>query len=232
MLTERLLDGAVEIEDQMKAIGHLGGVRSAPTDGLRIRPVPVWADDLDVGMLVEPRGHAIGRAHRQNVDHAPAFQIHEDGAVVMLAFLPRPVIDPEDPQGLRGGRRGRRPFQEAQNRVVADAHAQPIQQPFASPSAERIADQVHDTTEPLGVLHARQRHAWQSMSEDHGLTPTGTTAPPGDAHTQGDRLSRCRQVLERSPIAAMPTARGPTTRGATAGCRARGPRPRRHRGWS
>lgn len=62
-------------------------------------------------------------AHRQNIHDQPSRQVHEDGAVVMLPFLPGPIIDPDDTQDVRREWRHGRPLQTAQNGVITDPDA-------------------------------------------------------------------------------------------------------------
>ena len=73
----------------------------------------------------------------------------------------------------------RRAFREAQ--IVSSLTPMPNRSnsAFAGASPERMADQVHDATEPLGVLHARHRHAWQSISEDARSCTAGCDSANG-----------------------------------------------------
>ena len=190
----------------MKAIGHLGGLRRAPADRVRIRPVAIAADDHNPRMRGEPGRHGIRRAHREDIHHAASLQIHENGAEMLLALLPGPVIDTHDAERLIDvGWRGPA-FDEAHDGVGTHRHAQPVQQALAGAPAERMPDQMHDDSQTLrmrasGPTTPGKRSAKTTVSHSgfrhrHRLTRTrSVTAWPCAAKSFIVRQYRlCRAV--------------------------------------
>ena len=70
-----------------------------------------------LGWAAKSRRHRIGRAHRKNVHDTPTLQVDEDRAKVVLALLPRPIVDPEDVYRLVGGGCRCAAFDHAENGV-------------------------------------------------------------------------------------------------------------------
>jgi hypothetical protein len=91
--TEFLLHGSAQIEHQMESIRNLCCLVRPAAQGIGVWSVTVAADDPDAGMRREPRRARIGGAHGEHIDDAATLQIDQDRAEMLLALLPRPVID-------------------------------------------------------------------------------------------------------------------------------------------
>jgi hypothetical protein len=144
--------------------------------------VAVAADDLDAGMGREPSRDRIGGAHGEHIDDAAALEIDQDRVEILLALLPRPVIDAQDTERRIGrGRRGAA-FDEAHDGVGADGHSQPRQQAFTGAPTQGVTHQMHDGAQPVGVLHPWRHHAGESICENRPRAARIVTAPPSDPH--------------------------------------------------
>jgi hypothetical protein len=64
-----------EVANQVKAIGHLYGLRCAAPGALRVEALAVAADDGHLGMVPQPLGQRIRRTRRQQVDDLAPLQI-------------------------------------------------------------------------------------------------------------------------------------------------------------
>lgn len=63
---------------QVEAIRDFTACGAADT--VRVRPVPVTADDPNARRDREPVGHGVGGTHREDIHHAAPLQVHEDRA--------------------------------------------------------------------------------------------------------------------------------------------------------
>ena len=97
MPCEHALDGLAQVLQQVPAVGDLHGLGGTLRRRLGVGRRTVPADDLDPGMLLEPRRDSVPLAVGEQVDDVTALQVHDDGAVT-LSLAPRPVIDPHDPR--------------------------------------------------------------------------------------------------------------------------------------
>jgi hypothetical protein len=211
--TQFLLHRAAQIEHKMKAIGNLRRLWSAAANAVGIRPVAIATDHRDSGACREPLCETVRRACRQQIDDTPALQIHEDRAEVVLPFSPRPVIDADDPNDVAAGHVRGALFDAAQNGVIADRQAEAAEQSFATPSTQRVADQLNHVREATRVSRVRTADAREPFREYPRGTSRIPTAPPADVYTEHDGLSLRRQVFQCPPIAAVASVGPPTTRG-------------------
>jgi hypothetical protein len=84
--------GVAEIAQKMPAIRNLDRFRSAGPNTIGIAAGPIPGDDLDTGMLFQPRLDRLGLAVTQQVNRSVSiFQIDDDSAVAS-ATTPGPVI--------------------------------------------------------------------------------------------------------------------------------------------
>ncbi|MEP7307484.1 MAG: hypothetical protein ABJA98_18420 [Acidobacteriota bacterium] len=119
----------------METIRHLPCLWRATAHTVRVRPVPIAADDPNRGMGGEPFGHGIGGADCQDI-HDPTFlQIHENRAEMLLPLLPRPVVNAHHAHGFGGGGRGCPAFDHTHDGVGADRRPEPDQQALAGAPA-------------------------------------------------------------------------------------------------
>jgi len=76
----------------MKTVGDLPRLRRAFLRALGERTAAIAADDLDVGMSLEPVGRRARGTIRQKIDHLPSFQVHDDRPISGV-LTPRPIIN-------------------------------------------------------------------------------------------------------------------------------------------
>ena len=91
-----LLDRRPEILNQMKAIGHLSGLRRALSGSLGIETAAISADDLNRRAFLQLGFRALNAAVVQDIDNCSTLEIDDDRAVSRGA-PPTPIIDANDP---------------------------------------------------------------------------------------------------------------------------------------
>ena len=229
--TEFLLHDAAEILDEVKPVGDLAclGRAAAHTFGVWAMAVPT--DHSDRWMCRQPGGHGIRRSYGQHINDPMVFQIHQDGPEVVLAFLPRPVIDAEYVHGVRDAAGTAAALHEAQQGVVAHGHTEPIEEAFTGPPAHGVAHQLEDVMESNRPPRVRPADVRQSLGKDHGRAPSIATAPATHMHAQRHRSALRGQVLLVSAstgCGGRPTGGRKLDTARTAGPR---PRPPRHPAW-
>ena len=96
------LHGLAEIAEEVPSIRYLHGVRCALPGGISIGAGTVTGDNLDPVVTPQPGRKRVGLAVGQKVDDLVAFQVDQDGPVV-LAAPPRPVIDSQHAGRRRQG---------------------------------------------------------------------------------------------------------------------------------
>src|SRR5712671_5188490 len=97
------LDSSVDLQSLDVALERLGEiahqvvpVRDLPRDGgalpraVGVETTAIPTNDLDVALPAQPRGEPASRSVRQQIDHPPLFQIHQQRAVA-LALTPGPI---------------------------------------------------------------------------------------------------------------------------------------------
>src|SRR3954470_17618560 len=72
-----------EIAHQVVPVRDLLRGGGALPRAVRIETAAIPADDRDVVLTLEPRGETAGGAVREQIDHAPVFQIHQQRAVAL-----------------------------------------------------------------------------------------------------------------------------------------------------
>ncbi len=94
MTGEQTLERVTQIGEEMPAIRDLLRVRRALPHRVRVGAGAVAGDELDPSVTPQPGRQRAGLAVGQKLDDPVAFQVDQNGSVV-LAAPPRPVIDPE-----------------------------------------------------------------------------------------------------------------------------------------
>ena len=121
--------GIVEVAQEMPPIADLDGIRSAGSDAVGIAAGAITGNDLSAGMILQPGRDRVTLAVGQQVDRPVALQIDDDRAVA-LAPPPGPVIDADDAR--RRCWFNRHGPDQAQQRVAADRHGEPVGQAGAA----------------------------------------------------------------------------------------------------
>lgn len=101
LLLKQTLDDLAEVDEQVKPVRDLNGVRGGSRRRLGIRGGPVPADYVDSGSLAQPGDERVRGPVRQQIDDSAPLQVNQDGAVGM-ALTKREVVDPQDSRGGRG----------------------------------------------------------------------------------------------------------------------------------
>ena len=89
-------------------------------------------------------------------------------------------------------------LQAAQDRRVADRHAEPFHQPLRGPPARAMAKQPNDSRQAGGLAGERRRKTRQALGEDAPITPLVSTPPARQAYVNDDRRSLSGQITKRS----------------------------------
>jgi hypothetical protein len=94
-------------------------------------------------------------------------------------------------------------LQAAQDRRVADRHAEPSHQPLRGPPARAMAKQPNDSRQAGGLARERRRKTRQALGEDAPITPLVPTPPARQAGINDDRCSLSGQIPKRSRVSAV-----------------------------
>ena len=186
----------------MKAIGDLPRLRRALTRGLRIEASAVAADHLHFRMLLEPVGRGRRRTIPQQVHYLTALQVHDDRAVVG-ALPPRPIINASHMNRAVIGPSSGMLLQAAQDRRVADRHAEPFHQPLRGPPASAMGKQPNDTRQASGLARKRRRKTRKALGKDAPTTSLVSTPPARQACFNDDWCSLSGQIPKRSRVSAV-----------------------------
>ena len=100
-----MFEGLAQIEEEMEAVGDVGGARSPQTSAGGNVFAAIATDEADGRMLAKPGGNGFGFAIGKQFKREAGVEIDEEGAIA-LAFFPGPIIDADG--GGIGGRRGKR----------------------------------------------------------------------------------------------------------------------------
>ena len=149
-----LLDSRPEILNQMKAIGHLSGLRSALTGSPGIETAAISADDLNGRTFLQPRFRTLNAAVVKDIDNCSTLEIDDDRAVSCGA-PPAPIIDANDPYVGILARNKSTSFDLAKDRVVADRHAEPAHQVLSGAATHAVADQIYNRRHPCSSARVR-----------------------------------------------------------------------------
>ncbi len=147
----------------MEAVRDLNGIRGALPRALGVGAAAVAGNDLDAGMLLQPGGQGLSLTVREQVDHAAAFQVHQDRPI-LLAFALRPVVHPEHAGRPSVARRGL--LQPAQEGVAAGAHSQTVDQPRPRFSPQFVGDGCQRRGEAVRAPGVRLEHPREALGED------------------------------------------------------------------
>lgn len=134
LVSQHLLEGLDQIPEHMEAVGNLAGLGSAPAGPFRTARAAIPTDHLNARMPLQPGGQRIGLAIRQQVEHVPPFEIHQDGPIPAPA--PKaPIVDAHH-AGCRRSGHGRAAHLP-QQRVSTRYHPKGLQQAPARCPADR-----------------------------------------------------------------------------------------------
>ncbi len=171
-MAELFLDRLPEVLDQMKAIGHLSGLRSTAPDSLGVEAATVTADDLNGRVLVQPRRRAGSRPGLQHIQNRPAFQVDQDRAVALPLAL-GPIINTEYPNRFLGWER--LATQEPQEMSRTSFYTKRSGQTAPAFPAQRKADRTQGVRQLSGTTTTSLDERRHALAEDAAKAGTITT---------------------------------------------------------
>src|SRR3546814_21046112 len=95
MTADGLAQRLTQATEQMPAIGHLHGPWSSAPCSLGIKVGAITRDNPDPRVALQPVGHAVRIAIRQQIQTAIPLQIADD-RYIPLPAPPRPILDAEN----------------------------------------------------------------------------------------------------------------------------------------
>ena len=217
VLVEHRAQGVAAVAQQMEPVCHLDGVRGAPGGSLGIGAGAVADHGGHAGMVRQPRRQRVGAAVGQQVDHAPALQVDQDGAVA-LALAPRPVVHaqhahPGTGHGVAGAH-------TREQRRAADRHAHRGGVARAGIAAQRQADGPVHRAQPVSLAGPGLGDAGQRFGEGPARTCRHRAPEPTNPDEQKRRAAETGDVAEAAPVGAVDPPGRDAARGT--GCRGHG----------
>ena len=137
------LDSFRKIDNQMKTISNLNGVRSAGIGAFGIQATSISCDDFQTRLLLQPEPQFICRTSWKKVYDSMTIQINQNRPVV-LTFLPRPIIDSEMPNRLIDQCRIEGFGDRTQHAIVANRNCEAVQQAASWQTSCSITNQTND----------------------------------------------------------------------------------------
>ena len=212
------LEHLPHVGQQVPAVGDLRRPRRAQDDAARVLGRAVAGDHLDPRPAPQPVGQHLGGPVGEQVQHAAALQVHQDGAV-RAPLAHRPVVHAHDARRLLLGQR--QAPDQTQHRVRARRHGQALKQARTAFAPERHPDPPLGLGQPAGAARVGSEQLGQALGE--GAPSAGRVAAVKPAHAQVDpeRPPERGQIGRAPPITAVHgPARAPAIWAAAAGPRA------------
>jgi hypothetical protein len=125
MAADGLAQRLTQATEQVPAIGHLHGAGRAATGSIGIKAGAITRDNLDPWVALQPVGHAVRVAVRQQIQNAIALQVADDCSIPLSA-PPRPIIDAYNRGGNEIRHRGRPDHSE--QCIAAHRHRQSVRE--------------------------------------------------------------------------------------------------------
>src|SRR5882757_3024107 len=174
-----LLDRLAQVLQQMEAVRDLPGLWRALARAISIETSAVPANDLNLGMSLEPFGSGGRRTIRQHIDHLSTLQVNND-CPVAATLSPAPVIDAGHPDRSGCTPLSLMAFELPQNGIVALWETKTRHQPLRRPSSGRMTDQVSELAHSAGSPGKRPGDPWQQVGK--GLTLASSVAASPSIH--------------------------------------------------
>ena len=196
--TQLPLDGFPEILKQMEAVSNLLGLWRSLTRAVGIKARAVTADNLNLGVPLEPFGGRNRRAIRQQAHHLPVLEV-DDHRPVVHPFLPGPIIDAGHPDRRQTAMSSGALLHAPEDRSVADRHAEAGHKPFRRAPTRAVSEKLDDP----GHASGSARRVWrgefrETLSKNPSFTMIVLAAPTGQPSADRDRRPLSGKVLERS----------------------------------
>lgn len=189
----------------MKAVRDLPGLWRALARSLRIETSTVAADHLHFRMIRQPAGRGFRRSVRQQVRHLTTLQVHDDRAVV-ATLPPRPVINTSHTDRAVNGPKFGMPvqvIQVAQDRRVADRHAEPPHQALRRPPAHAMTNESDDFRQAGCLASEWRRKSRKALGKNAPIAPFVSAPPARYTRVNDNRRSLRGQIPKPSRVNAV-----------------------------
>ena len=156
-------------------------------------------------MLSQPVAGRLGRPVRQHIDHLTPLEVHHDRPIA-AALLPRPVIDPHDPDAVLGAAAGMA-LEVSQNRIVALGQPEAVQQALCRSPTAGMTHQPRELGNPAGSPSQRRSHLGKRVSKRLPEAAGIEASPPRHLDSERYLGALHGQVLQMADPPAMPAGR-------------------------
>ncbi len=208
---EETLERVADVLGQVEAVGHLRRARRALPPTLGVGPAAIAADDLDAGVLDQPRGEGRGAAVGQEVDWSATLEVHQDRAV-RLAAPHRPIVHAEDARRRSGGQRGG--VDGPQERVGACHQTEGGEQARTGFAAEGEGDRGEDGGEAGGAPRVGRDHRRHALGKGPPRAGRRPAIEAPELEVQADREPLPGEIGEPPTLAAVQVSGGHAAIGA------------------
>jgi hypothetical protein len=183
----------------MPPVGDLNRPRQGVADGAREAAGAVVGHDADLGMSPQPSLDRVRVAVGEQVGDPTPFQIAQNGPVT-LAASPRPFVNAESTYGSSRSRR--LTTDDAQQRVLADWHHQPLRQAGGRAATKRYAEMPDETVQARGAPSGSPSDL-ERQRLGEGLPRAASRQAPKAAQLQEQfDGAPVRRQIERPPLIA------------------------------
>jgi hypothetical protein len=121
-----------------------------------------------------------------------------------VAFVPSPIVNADHPDAFLGALRTRPALEMAQNRVVARRHANALQEPFARPTSDAVAEQTNKFRHPPSAARKRRGDFRKLLDKRPPAASFVATSPASHSKLHGHPRALRRQVLKPTLMPALP----------------------------
>lgn len=197
MDADRLLQGLGEVPPKMPPVRDLFRLRGAGAGALRVGTGPVPADDLHLGVTVQPVGQRRGVPAGQHIERPAGLQVDEEGGV-RIALAQREIVHAQHSD--LGRRRFGDGSQEMQEGVLRNADAQRVGKPRPGTARQHQGDRGEHRSKQWCVAGMRAGQPLNLLGECHRRA-TGVEAfeaPHQELDHDGGRTDGC--VSEAAPV--------------------------------
>ena len=207
-MEQELFQGIDEIVDQVPAISNLGRLRRAARDTIGVQTAAVTRRDGHRGMGLQPRGDAVRRPIREEINDTMPLQVTDETAIAQAALV-CPVIDTNHPRRIAG--RQRRRTDQPEQGVGACRHSEGLGQPSARLAAEGEAHLCQRLLQGLAPACEGSGEVRETLSKDATGAGRGEATEAADLHDEKDASPTDRKIGKGAVIARMHPFRGATT---------------------
>lgn len=192
-------EGIMEITDQMPSIRDLDGCWGTLPNAVGIGSCAIAGDNLNAGMIAEPRRECAALPIGQQIDHLVSFEIHENGAI-MMTTPPGPVVDAENTGRFMPFGNRNHPDDTPYQRVGADRAAQARRHTGARAPAQCAGRVEVEVCQPGRLPRVGSRESPQWLDESAAPTSFIGATETSHCHRQGNTTSMRRHIGELANV--------------------------------